>query len=511
MLFAPESAPLAASYVTGCLVALLCRHRPWRIARLTAGVALGVTLFTPPLLWLLAPQWSPGPGLLIGLLVALLGWVIIDYASRYLHGEPGQVRFVRAKLLTLAAVSVLITSRHLLLIALAWSTTSLGLHWLLTHYAERDAAQLAARKKFLACRIADACLAGALVLIYRVCDTLWLDALQLQLAGMERLPLALQVAAVLMAMAAILRSAQLPLHGWLIQVMEAPTPVSALLHAGVVNMGGYVLITLAALLSKAPAALLLLGVVGSLTAVLAGSVMMTRASAKESLAWSTCAQMGFMLLEIGLGLYELALLHLLAHSVYKAHAFLSAGETVRKTLAQQYLSRSKANDGGLLSLLLTALVIGLVFWGWRQGYPTWQLPLPAGLILVFGLAPLLWRQQGHGLASLVPGLLRVVVLCHLYLLWHWLFATMLPDSAPTSLGLIVWVTLCFSALYALQTCVWMAPGHPWLGSLYPWFNNGFYLDETITRLTFKLWPAALAPKPSPTQTPPPHPLFGETS
>ncbi len=134
----------------------------------------------------------------------------------------------------------------------------------------------------------------------------------------------------LLAFAAILKTAQLPLHGWLIQVMEAPTPVSALLHAGVVNMGGFVLLRVAELIGLVPSAQWLLVIVGSLTAVLAGMVMLTRISIKVRLAWSTCAQMGFMLMEIGLGLYELALLHLVAHSLYKAYAFLSSGEAVER-------------------------------------------------------------------------------------------------------------------------------------------------------------------------------------
>ncbi|XLM23048.1 NADH-quinone oxidoreductase subunit L, partial [Chromobacterium piscinae] len=111
-----------------------------------------------------------------------------------------------------------------------------------------------------------------------------------------------------------IKTAQLPFHGWLTQVMEAPTPISALLHAGVVNLGGIVLIKAAPLLQTAPPANLLLMLWGGASALLCCLVMLTRISVKLRLAWSTCAQMGFMLLEIGMGRYSLALLHLLAHS-----------------------------------------------------------------------------------------------------------------------------------------------------------------------------------------------------
>ncbi len=146
--------------------------------------------------------------------------------------------------------------------------------------------------------------------------------------------LSLQASAVLLVMAVIFRTALLPVHGWLIQVMEAPTPVSALLHAGVVNLGGFVLMRFAPMLDQANAARILLLIFALATAVLAGIVMLTRISIKVRLAWSTVAQMGFMLLECALGLYTLAALHLIGHSLYKAHAFLSASEGVRDTRLQ---------------------------------------------------------------------------------------------------------------------------------------------------------------------------------
>src|SRR5690606_5596011 len=117
-------------------------------------------------------------------------------------------------------------------------------------------------------------------------------------------------------------------HGWLIQVMEAPTPVSALLHAGIINLGAFVAIRLAQLFVATPAALTLLLLAGLTSAALAGLVMRTRGSVKGALAWSTCAQMGFVLVEIGLGAFDLALLHIVAHGAYKANAFLASGSGV---------------------------------------------------------------------------------------------------------------------------------------------------------------------------------------
>jgi NAD(P)H-quinone oxidoreductase subunit 5 len=142
-----------------------------------------------------------------------------------------------------------------------------------------------------------------------------------------------QLAALLIASAAMVKCAQFPMHGWLIQVVEAPTPVSALLHAGVINLGGFLLL-MAPLMRHADLANWLLLIVAGLTCVAAALITMTRVSVKVLLAWSTVAQMGLMLVECALGQYGLALLHLVAHSCYKAYAFLAAGSRGRELPAQ---------------------------------------------------------------------------------------------------------------------------------------------------------------------------------
>jgi NAD(P)H-quinone oxidoreductase subunit 5 len=129
--------------------------------------------------------------------------------------------------------------------------------------------------------------------------------------------------------AAALKTAAFPLHGWLTEVMEAPTPVSALLHAGIINSGGVLLITAAPLVQASTGAMAALVMIGGLTALFGAAVMLTQSAIKTALAWSTVSQMGFMLLQCGLGLWTLALLHIVAHSLYKAHAFLSSGGAVK--------------------------------------------------------------------------------------------------------------------------------------------------------------------------------------
>ncbi|WP_086478848.1 NADH-quinone oxidoreductase subunit L [Oceanospirillum sanctuarii] len=492
---------LPVIFFTAFLLSLYRPERAWCIAKISARtglIAAAVTL-TATLTGLLVFNLTADLlSVTLMQLVALLGWVITGFARRYLQGESPQqhARFVQGMLFTLTSVGLLITSQHLLLIALAWAGTSFGLHHLLTHYKERKAAQIVAHKKFIVSRLAEIAMVIALVLIYQTAGTLSLPQLNAFIADQPALPVALHWAAALFALAAILKTAQLPLHGWLIQVMEAPTPVSALLHAGVVNMGGFVLIRLAELISLAPVAQAMLVIVGSLTAVLAGLVMMTRISIKVRLAWSTCAQMGFMLMEIGLGLYELALLHLLAHSLYKAYAFLSSGETVAQSRIGDFFSKDKKRHvllSTLFSPLLTLAVVSASVMLWQQFAPGLHLSPVVTLILVLGLTPLFWQEKGLSLSAFITGAVRVALLTQLYLIWHLLFAQLAPAAGIASQTLMVWVAISFITLYGLQTWIRLWPEGRVSRRLFPWAFNGFYLDETFTRLTFKYWPARLSP------------------
>ncbi|VEB44228.1 NADH-quinone oxidoreductase subunit L [Chromobacterium violaceum] len=307
-------------------------------------------------------------------LIQLLGWMVLRYSRRYMQGEPGQARFLRAIGCLLAAVTLVVQASHLLLMALAWIACSLALQTLLTFYPGRPAARLAAAANGAPAGWPNACCWA------RCCCGRWPAAASAccrLAAGVGRRRAGLRAAAgLLLAAAVAIKTAQLPFHGWLTQVMEAPTPISALLHAGVVNLGGMVLIKAAPLLQTAPPANLLLMLWGGASALLCCVVMLTRISIKLRLAWSTCAQMGFMLLEIGMGWYALALLHLLAHSFYKAHAFLLAGETARDSAARRMLGQESA-DGVLPHLacgLIAAALLAASQWLWQRWIPAAALP-----------------------------------------------------------------------------------------------------------------------------------------
>lgn len=486
-----ETWPFAAVWLIGWLTSLVAPPKMlWQVAKLTSLSALLCALML-----VLFSTFSAAPadrvGLVVIVLVAILGWVVTRFAKHYLQGEPNQIMFIQFTLFTLANVGLIVVSDHLLLMLLGWSLTSVGLHKLLLFYHQRRAAQIVSHKKFIISRLADVLLLMAVALTYIDVGSLNLADINAHAAGQSELSVWLELTMVLVALAAILKTAQLPLHGWLIQVMEAPTPISALLHAGVVNLSGFVLLRMAPLLALSDIAQTLLVVVGSLSAALAAMVMLTRISIKVRLAWSTCAQMGFMLMEIGLGLYELALLHLVAHSLYKAYAFLSAGEAVEQARLQRLLEPTYSVTRKhlyVLSPLVSAAVIGLSLVVWQWVLPEFHVSWVALIILTIGFAPLLWPQRDMSGALFRLGLVRVLLLTQLYFIWHLLFAAAVPNHGDPHIALVIWVALVFVALFGLQLLVQLYPQHKWSRRLYPWAYNGFYLDERFTLITFKIWP-----------------------
>jgi NAD(P)H-quinone oxidoreductase subunit 5 len=435
------------------------------------------------------------PGLLVQLdavsvtmflLVAAIGAVVADYSCRYLDGDPGQGRFMKWLALTLAAVLVLVLAGNLALMAAAWIATGLGLHRLLLFYPARPGAQLAARKKLLSARISDAALILAVLLAWSAFGTLGIEQIRSRAANIEP-GLAVHVMALLLALAAMLASAQFPAHGWLTEVMETPTPVSALLHAGIINAGGFLLVRMADVLALSAGVLDLLLLVGAATAVIGAAVMLTQPSVKVNLAWSTVAQMGFMVMQVGLGAFAAALLHIVAHSAYKAHAFLAAGGVV-----------AARRPGPLprlpLRVILPALAgaVGLVLVvGAALGMSATRAPGPAvlGSILVMALVPTL------ATAAIARGqwpfaCRAVLIAVGVALLWFalqagaaMLFAASLPariaERGLLSPVLCVLVVLAFAALLVLNVARRGGLPGSALGALYVHLRNGLYVNAAI--------------------------------
>jgi NAD(P)H-quinone oxidoreductase subunit 5 len=425
------------------------------------------------------------------LLVSFVGWVVVRYAATYTDGEARQGAFMGWLVATLAAVLLLVQAGNLVQFVLAWIATSLSLHKLLLFYPDRVQAIRAGRKKFVCARLGDAALIGAAVLLYTVYQSTDIASI-LAMARAEGATTAAGWAAGLIALAALLKSAQFPTHGWLTEVMETPTPVSALLHAGVINAGGFLLIRFADVMLDAPGVLAILVMVGGFTAVFGGAVMLAQPAVKTSLAWSTVAQMGFMILQCGLALFPLALLHIVAHSLYKAHAFLASGMAVdgvaaiRRPGPVAIPSMAAVGRAFVLAIVIYA-IIGAIF-GFDTKSPQ---AIALGAILIFGVAYLL----AQGLADAAPQVLTrrtamysvatAVAYFALQTGAEWLTAGTLPPTpapGPLEWALMVLAVFSFGLVAIAQAMFPLWAYHPAAAGLRVHLANGLYANAVFDRI-----------------------------
>ncbi len=427
----------------------------------------------------------------MSLLVTFIGWVIIRFTGTYLTGEARRGAFTGWLCLTLAAVLLLVTAGNLVQLAAAWIASGLFLHRLLLFYPQRPAARRAARKKFITVRAGDAALLAACLMLAGAYRTSDIGAILAQARAGEGGSLA-AAAAALLALAACCKSAQFPIHGWLTEVMEAPTPVSALLHAGVINAGGFLLIRFADVLLLAPGVLAALVLIGGFSALFGSLVMLTQPAVKTSLAWSTAAQMGFMIFECGLALFPLALLHIVAHSLYKAHSFLASGGTVERIAAIHRpgpvaIPHRAAVGYAFLAALIIYALVSLVF---NEGHKAPQAAA-VGTILIFGVAYML----AQGFAGEAPrALMRLTALYAAATSVSYFAlqsaATILtapalpapPVPGPLEWALITIAVFSFGFVAVLQAFFPLWAYHPAAAGLRVHLANGLYANALFDRL-----------------------------
>ncbi len=460
-----------------------------------AGLGLMGALASP--LWLLKAQ--PGgttglvmPGGLTAIMlpfVALLTLVVLRYSIVYLHGQARRGRFIKWLCATSAAVQVLVITANLLVFVLAWMTMSLALHQLLTYFCDRPGAQIAARKKFIFSRIGDLCLITTLALVWHSCRTWQMPVIFHLAAGRPGAHASLAAAGLLIVIAALLKSAQFPFHTWLPDTMEAPTPVSAFMHAGIINAGGFLVLRMSQLVVLWPVNQWVLLVIGGLTAVGASLVMLTQTSVKRSLGFSTVAQMGFMMFECGLGAWSLALLHIVAHGIYKAYAFLSSGKAPASTTTPHTQTISLRHHGFALAVC-GALVI---FWLWLSRHWPDANPALAGVIAM-GIMVLGWQLaiRARNALAVASALLLPALVLLLHCLLSRLLLTTVGGAADLNASVSLAQLLAVLALLALPGAVELAArlrSHsPLVQRLYVHVYNGFYLNPLANRLVMALWP-----------------------
>ncbi len=257
------------------------------------------------------------------LLVTGLALVVASYSRRYLHGDPAAHRFLAATGLLAAATSGVAAGGTLVALAVAWTASGIALCLLLATHRGLPGGRTGLRRTATSFALGDVALwTAVLVVVVRDGDPRLADL------GPASGQLT-DAVAVLLVVAALARSAQLPFARWLPATVAAPTPVSALLHAGVVNAGGLLLVRAAPVIGDSSWAGHLALAAGAATAVYGTALVLTAPDVKGALALSTTAQMGFMVMACALGAWAAAVVHLVAHGMYKAALFLGSGSAVR--------------------------------------------------------------------------------------------------------------------------------------------------------------------------------------
>jgi NADH-quinone oxidoreductase subunit L len=264
--------------------------------------------------------------------VAILGLVIRKYSTKYMWDEPGYKRFFILLNFIFSAIYLLVMSNNLIILTIAWQLMSIGLYLLITFNVESKSAIKNGGWTMLVHKLADLLFIIAVILTYKTFGSFDLSILSqkwlalYQSGGSDNAMIYL--IGFLFLFAAMMKSAIMPFHLWLPYTSEAPTPVSALMHAGVVNVGGILLNKMAFLLLLTPAVLNVAFVMGLITAISASILMLAVSDIKRSLGYSTVGQMGYMIMEVGLGAFSLAIYHLMVHGIFKASLFLESGSLI---------------------------------------------------------------------------------------------------------------------------------------------------------------------------------------
>jgi len=260
------------------------------------------------------------------LVVSGVGALIHIYSLGYMRDDEGKSRYFAALSLFMFAMLGIVLANNFVMLFIFWELVGFTSYVLIGHWFERDSAAEAAKKAFLTTRIGDFGFMIGILMVWMATGSVVFDDIVAHLSKITSNPGYLTIAALLIFCGAVGKSAQFPLHVWLPDAMEGPTPVSALIHAAtMVAAGVYLLVRVAFLIQASQTALLVIAWTGTITALL-GALMATQQSdIKRILAYSTISQLGYMVMAVGLISNEAAMFHLFTHAFFKALLFLAAG------------------------------------------------------------------------------------------------------------------------------------------------------------------------------------------
>jgi NADH-quinone oxidoreductase subunit L len=360
------------------LVPLLVVVATWALAMVVVYEALtggfgphgsGVTLWT----WIPAGAFRAEVGLFVDQLTASLlivvttiGMLVHLYSVGYMAHDPGRWRFFAYLNFFMFSMLLLVLSDSWLTLFAAWELVGLSSYLLIGFWYRRQSAGLAAKKAFIVNRVGDVGFALAIMLIWVNTGTLDIRESFALIRELDETTIA--AIALLLFCGAAGKSAQFPLHVWLPDAMEGPTPVSALIHAAtMVNAGVYLVARANPIFAEVPGVMVVVAAIGIFTALLAASIALTQTDIKRVLAYSTLSQLGYMFAALGVGAFGSAVFHLMAHGFFKGLLFLGSGSVIHAVHEEQDMNRM----GGL----------------WRR-IPVTHWTMLVGTLAIAGLPPL---------------------------------------------------------------------------------------------------------------------------
>jgi NADH-quinone oxidoreductase subunit L len=300
------------------------------------------------------------------IVVTTIGLLVHVYSIGYMAHDPGYWRFFAYLNLFMFSMLLLVLADNWLVVFVAWELVGLCSYLLIGFWYRKNSAALAAKKAFLVNRVGDVGFALGIMAIFAVTLALGEPTLNIRRSielliehGAE-LTIPITVIALLVFAGAMGKSAQFPLHVWLPDAMEGPTPVSALIHAAtMVNAGVYLVARANGLFASAPEAMVVVAAIGIFTAILAATIAMTQTDIKRVLAYSTLSQLGYMFAALGVGAFTAAIFHLMTHGFFKGLLFLGSGSVIHAVHEEQDMR----NMGGLsnkIPITYATMLIGSI-------------------------------------------------------------------------------------------------------------------------------------------------------
>jgi NADH-quinone oxidoreductase subunit L len=293
-------------------------------------------------------------------MVTFVSLLVHIYSVGYMHGDESYYRFFAWLPLFVFSMLVLVMANNYVLIFFGWEAVGLCSYLLIGYFYKRRSAGDAAKKAFIVNRIGDVGFGLGIMLMFTATGSVMNsgpDAVALRLNDLGVSSTTITAIALLLFAGAVGKSAQFPLHVWLPDAMEGPTPVSALIHAAtMVTAGIYLVARSYDIFSASPDALVVVSVIGAFTALLGASIALTQNDIKRVVAYSTVSQLGYMTLALGGGLWITAIFHLLTHAFFKATLFLGSGSVIHGMHEEQDMR----NMGGLRKYMPITFVTFLI-------------------------------------------------------------------------------------------------------------------------------------------------------